>query len=206
MTTPSASTPRPTATMPSDDDVGAELGVDRPTRSRSVTRPRRRLGQAGRESQHAIVRLRWRSVTHDSCRDRRGGASTRDHAHRYRRRQGQGTAGSRRRTDLALRVAVRPGGCSGFSYEMFFDGDVAADDEKATFGNPAQVKSSSTRRRRSCSRAPRSTTRTASTRPALDHQPERHPHLRLRPELQLIPALAALAQASNLSSSSSSSD
>jgi iron-sulfur cluster assembly accessory protein len=29
---------------------------------------------------------------------------------------------------LALRVAVRPGGCSGFSYEMFFDTDVAADD------------------------------------------------------------------------------
>lgn len=36
--------------------------------------------------------------------------------------------------ELALRVAVRPGGCSGFSYEMFFDGDVAADDEQATFG------------------------------------------------------------------------
>ena len=31
-------------------------------------------------------------------------------------------------TALALRVAVRPGGCSGFSYEMFFDSDVAADD------------------------------------------------------------------------------
>jgi iron-sulfur cluster insertion protein len=30
--------------------------------------------------------------------------------------------------DLALRVAVRPGGCSGFSYEMFFDTDVAEDD------------------------------------------------------------------------------
>jgi iron-sulfur cluster assembly accessory protein len=30
--------------------------------------------------------------------------------------------------ELALRVAVRPGGCSGFSYEMFFDTDVAADD------------------------------------------------------------------------------
>ena len=29
---------------------------------------------------------------------------------------------------LALRVAVRPGGCSGFAYEMFFDSDVAADD------------------------------------------------------------------------------
>ena len=37
-------------------------------------------------------------------------------------------------TDLALRVAVRPGGCSGFSYEMFFDGDFAEDDEKAQFG------------------------------------------------------------------------
>ena len=32
--------------------------------------------------------------------------------------------------DLALRVAVRPGGCSGFSYEMFFDSDIAADDIK----------------------------------------------------------------------------
>ena len=30
--------------------------------------------------------------------------------------------------NLALRVAVRPGGCSGFSYEMFFDADVASDD------------------------------------------------------------------------------
>ena len=29
---------------------------------------------------------------------------------------------------LALRVAVRPGGCSGFAYEMFFDSDVATDD------------------------------------------------------------------------------
>lgn len=29
---------------------------------------------------------------------------------------------------LALRVAVRPGGCSGFSYEMFFDTEVADDD------------------------------------------------------------------------------
>ena len=37
--------------------------------------------------------------------------------------------------DLALRVAVRPGGCSGFSYEMFFDTDVVDGDTKATFGN-----------------------------------------------------------------------
>jgi len=34
---------------------------------------------------------------------------------------------------LALRVAVRPGGCSGFSYEMFFDSDVAAEDQTADF-------------------------------------------------------------------------
>lgn len=31
-------------------------------------------------------------------------------------------------SDLALRVAVRPGGCSGFSYEMFFDTDIGDDD------------------------------------------------------------------------------
>ncbi len=35
--------------------------------------------------------------------------------------------------DLALRVAVRPGGCSGYSYEMFFDTDIAADDITAAF-------------------------------------------------------------------------
>ncbi len=40
---------------------------------------------------------------------------------------------------LALRVAVRPGGCSGFSYEMFFDGDIAADDEQATYGDGEDV-------------------------------------------------------------------
>ncbi|MDH3539069.1 MAG: iron-sulfur cluster insertion protein ErpA [Acidimicrobiia bacterium] len=34
---------------------------------------------------------------------------------------------------LALRVAVKPGGCSGFSYEMFFDGDFAAEDQVAEF-------------------------------------------------------------------------
>ncbi len=36
--------------------------------------------------------------------------------------------------DLALRVAVRPGGCSGYSYEMFFDADVADDDIVREFG------------------------------------------------------------------------
>jgi iron-sulfur cluster assembly accessory protein len=37
--------------------------------------------------------------------------------------------------DLALRVAVRPGGCSGFAYEMFFDSDVAADDITTAYGD-----------------------------------------------------------------------
>ena len=35
--------------------------------------------------------------------------------------------------DLALRLAVRPGGCSGYSYEMFFDSDIADDDVSATY-------------------------------------------------------------------------
>jgi iron-sulfur cluster assembly accessory protein len=36
--------------------------------------------------------------------------------------------------NLALRVAVRPGGCSGFSYEMFFDSDLADDDVISAYG------------------------------------------------------------------------
>ena len=36
--------------------------------------------------------------------------------------------------DLGLRVAVRPGGCSGFSYEMFFDADVEDEDVVIDFG------------------------------------------------------------------------
>jgi iron-sulfur cluster assembly protein/iron-sulfur cluster insertion protein len=36
--------------------------------------------------------------------------------------------------NLALRVAVRPGGCSGFSYDMFFDTEIADDDLTSEFG------------------------------------------------------------------------
>ncbi len=36
--------------------------------------------------------------------------------------------------ELALRVAVRPGGCSGFSYDMFFDSEFAADDSLSEVG------------------------------------------------------------------------
>lgn len=35
---------------------------------------------------------------------------------------------------LVLRVAVRPGGCSGFSYELFFDADVDPEDHQTTVG------------------------------------------------------------------------
>ena len=35
---------------------------------------------------------------------------------------------------LALRVAVKPGGCSGFSYDMYFDTEVTDDDLSRTFG------------------------------------------------------------------------
>ena len=35
---------------------------------------------------------------------------------------------------LALRVAVKPGGCSGYSYEMFFDSELMADDVVREFG------------------------------------------------------------------------
>ena len=36
--------------------------------------------------------------------------------------------------NLMLRVAVRPGGCSGFSYEMFFDSELEKDDVTTEFG------------------------------------------------------------------------
>ncbi len=35
---------------------------------------------------------------------------------------------------LALRMAVRPGGCSGFSYEMYFDSQIDPDDFVEEFG------------------------------------------------------------------------
>ena len=35
---------------------------------------------------------------------------------------------------LALRVSVKPGGCSGFNYDMFFDSEFAEDDIVREFG------------------------------------------------------------------------
>ena len=81
--------------------------------------------------------------------------------------------------ELVLRVAVRPGGCSGLSYEMFFDTDVAADDVRTEHRGV-------TRGHRPRERpAPRRRVARLQGRPAgrrvLDQQPERDPELRLRP-------------------------
>ena len=35
--------------------------------------------------------------------------------------------------ELALRVAVKPGGCSGMSYDMYFDSEFSADDQVHSF-------------------------------------------------------------------------
>lgn len=40
---------------------------------------------------------------------------------------------------LMLRVAVRPGGCSGFAYEMFFDTDRAEDDLTTEYDGGVKV-------------------------------------------------------------------
>ena len=45
--------------------------------------------------------------------------------------------------ELALRVAVRPGGCSGFSYEMFFDSEVSDEDDVLTYGDVRVIVDSS---------------------------------------------------------------
>lgn len=40
---------------------------------------------------------------------------------------------------LMLRVAVRPGGCSGFSYEMFFDSERDSEDLTTSYGDVTVV-------------------------------------------------------------------
>ncbi len=86
---------------------------------------------------------------------------------------------------LALRVAVRPGGCSGFSYEMFFDSETAEDDVVSEFGDVARPRGPG-KRRHAQGLDPRLQRRALRRR--LPHlQPQRHPDLRLRLVLQLIP-------------------
>ena len=60
---------------------------------------------------------------------------------------------------LALRVAVKAGGCSGMSYEMFFDAEADPEDHEVVFGTAkVRVDLASV----PTSRVPPSTTRTAS--------------------------------------------
>ncbi|MFP3913740.1 MAG: HesB/IscA family protein [Actinomycetota bacterium] len=40
---------------------------------------------------------------------------------------------------LALRMAVRPGGCSGFSYELFFDSQIEEGDVVEEYGDNVRV-------------------------------------------------------------------
>ena len=81
---------------------------------------------------------------------------------------------------------MRPGGCSGFSYEMFFDGDVAADDEQARFGDDGDVQVVV-----DPASAQLLEGATLDYKDGLDqsrvrhHEPQRHPHVRVRPELLL---------------------
>ncbi len=37
--------------------------------------------------------------------------------------------------NMALRVSVKWGGCSGFQYDMYFDSEIASDDITLTFGD-----------------------------------------------------------------------
>ncbi len=87
--------------------------------------------------------------------------------------------------DLVLRVAVRPGGCSGFSYEMFFDTDVAADDIKTEHAR--RHRGHRPGERTAPRRGASSTSRTACRARGSHQQPQRPAQLRLRPVLQLTP-------------------
>jgi iron-sulfur cluster assembly accessory protein len=84
---------------------------------------------------------------------------------------------------LALRVAVQPGGCSGFSYEMFFDSDLADDDVISAYGDVKVVVDPT-----SANLLTGATLdfKEPSRRRAQHQQPQREPHLRLRTVIQLI--------------------
>jgi iron-sulfur cluster assembly accessory protein len=77
---------------------------------------------------------------------------------------------------LVLRVAVRPGGCSGYSYEMFFDTEVADDDIVRTFGTVSVVVDQTSAELMAGS--------TLDYNDGLN-EPERQPDLRLRVVFQL---------------------
>ena len=85
--------------------------------------------------------------------------------------------------ELSLRVAVRPGGCSGLSYEMFFDSERAPDDIENLYGD-VRVRGRSGQRPVPRGRVARLQGRPPGQR-VHDQQPERAAHLRLRPVVLL---------------------
>ena len=87
--------------------------------------------------------------------------------------------------DLALRVAVKPGGCSGYSYEMFFDTEVMPDDVVREFGTVKVVVDAASAELLTGSTLDYSDGLQGAGLP--HHQPQRHPHLRLRLLVQLSP-------------------
>ena len=87
--------------------------------------------------------------------------------------------------ELYLRVAVRPGGCSGMSYEMFFDTEKAADDIVESYGDgEVQVVVDPASAQHLVGRVARLQGRSAGRR-VRDQQPERAAHVRLRPVVLL---------------------
>ena len=88
--------------------------------------------------------------------------------------------------ELFLRVAVRPGGCSGFSYEMFFDTELADDDVQSGAGGVKVVVDPASAAL--LARGDPGIQGRAAGRRVLDQQPQCHTYLRLRPVLQLVRA------------------
>ena len=164
-----------------------ELGGGRGASTFHDPRRPRRPCQVDRGRTARAVSVAFAASRYTASTSRR---TTRDHPHRQRRRQGQGA--HRRQEgddDLMLRVAVRPGGCSGFSYEMFFDTDVADDDLIADYGRVKVVVDPSSAQLLD-GRHPRLQGRPPGRR-VRHRQPQRAAHLRLRPVLQLTVAASA---------------
>jgi hypothetical protein len=84
---------------------------------------------------------------------------------------------------LALRVSVKPGGCSGFNYDMYFDSEFADDDIVREFAGVKVVVDWC--ERGTPERVDARVLRLAAGRRIPHHESQRDAHLRLRQLLQL---------------------
>ncbi len=79
---------------------------------------------------------------------------------------------------LALRVAVKSGGCSGFNYDMYFDSEFADDDVVNSFGEvKVVVDPASAELLNGCDAG---LYRRAARGGFSHHEPQRHAYLRVR--------------------------